>query len=347
MALTLDQLLAGDRPVLALAPMQDVTDLAFWRLVHSYGGADLYVTEYFRVYANSTPNRTILRSIVENPTGRPVLAQIIGNDIPALVRTARLLEEYPISGIDLNLGCPAPVVCRKNAGGRLLREPQRIDAILAALRDTVTTRLTVKTRVGFDSPALFDDLLDVLARHRVDLVTVHGRTVAEMYRSDVRYDLIARAVQCLPCPVLANGNVSSAEKALRVLDETGVRGLMIGRGAIRNPWLFSQIRQRIEGKPVQWPAGRDVLTYLEALLETTRSPGFSERSHMQRVKKYVAFLGLGVEPTGTFLHQIRRVATELDFRRVCRAFLDHEEPMPLEPFRIPLKESDVLAGVHD
>jgi tRNA-dihydrouridine synthase len=272
---------------------------------------------------------------------------MIGHNIPGLVRTARQLQAYPIGGIDLNLGCPAPVVYRKCVGGGLLREPQRVDAILAALRDAVTTKLTVKARIGFDSPALFDDLLGVFARHRLDLVTVHGRTVAEMYRSEVHYDLIARAVRCLPCPVLANGNVSSPGKALRILQETGARGLMIGRGAIRNPWMFAQIRQALRGETVRQPTGRDVLAYLEGLFEATRSPGFTERSHVQRVKKYVTFVGLGIEPTGDFLHQIRRVATEADFDRVCRAFLDHDDPMPLEPFPLPLKETDVLAGVHE
>lgn len=343
---SMDALLAADQPILALAPMQDVTDLAFWRLVLSYGGADLYVTEYFRVYPTSTLDPTILRAVTENPTGCPVIAQVIGNDIPALVRTARQLQAYPVAGIDLNLGCPAPVVCRKRAGGGLLREPERIDAILAALREAVTTRLTVKARVGFDSPALFDDLLGVLARHRLDLVTVHGRTVTELYRSEVRYDLIARAVRRLPCPVLANGNVSSAAKALRILEDTGARGVMIGRGAIRNPWIFDQIRQALRGESARPPAGRDVLAYLEGLLEATRMPGMGERAHIQRVKKAATFVGLGIEPAGDFLHQIRRVTTEADFHRVCRAFLDHDAPMPLDPFPLPLKETDVLSGPH-
>src|SRR6266403_1342340 len=152
-------MLTGTEPMLALAPMQDVTDLPFWRLITRFGGADIYFTEYFRVYATSVLERNILKSVTENPTGRPVIAQMIGNDVPSLVRTARELQQYPVAAIDLNLGCPAPVVYRKCAGGGLLREPRRIDAILGALRDAVQTRFTVKTRIGFDSPAVFDELL--------------------------------------------------------------------------------------------------------------------------------------------------------------------------------------------
>src|SRR5262249_22888581 len=137
------RLLEGADPVLALAPMQDVTDLAFWRLMSRYGGADVYYTEYFRVHATSNLDKYILQSITANPTGQPVTAQMIGNDIAALVRTARELEQYPIVAVDLNLGCPAPVVYRKCAGGGLLREPERVDAILGALRDAVSIKFTV------------------------------------------------------------------------------------------------------------------------------------------------------------------------------------------------------------
>ncbi len=143
------------------------------------------------------------------------------------------------------------MVYRKCAGGGLLREPQKIDTILGALRDAVTIPFTVKTRIGFDSPAEFDLLLALFSKHPIDLLTVHGRTVAQMYRPGVRYDLIAQAARELQCPVLANGNVHCAAQAKPLLAETGARGLMIGRGAIRNPWLFDQIRVELRGQTVK------------------------------------------------------------------------------------------------
>ena len=344
---SLHSLLARPGPVLALAPMQAVTDLPFMRLIQTYGGADLYYTEYFRVYEHSRLDKHILASITENPTGRPVIAQMIGNDVPNLVRIARELQEHPVAGIDLNLGCPAPVVYRKCAGGGLLRQPGRVDMILGALRDAVDrVPFTVKTRLGFDDPGVFDELLPIFARHSLDLLTVHGRTVAEAYRSEVHYDFIARAVAAMPCPVLANGNVYSARKADEVLTRTGARGLMIGRGAIRNPWLFEQIRQHHRGEPLTRPRGRDVLTYVRALHEAVCSPVVSENAQVQKMKKYMNFLGLGVEPTGRFLHDIRRVDTRADFFRVCETFLDHDEPMLLEPFALNLAPTDMLAGAH-
>lgn len=209
--------------------MQEVTDLPFWRLMKRYGGADLYYTEYFRVTPTARLDRTILASITENPTGRPAIAQMIGNDIPHLVRTARELQRYPVAAVDLNLGCPAPVVYRKCAGGGLLRDPARVDSILGALRDALEIPFTVKTRLGFDDPSVFETLLPIFARHHLDLLTVHGRTVSSGYRSEVDYAPIARAVADLPCPVLANGNVYSPRQAADVLLRTGARGLMIGR----------------------------------------------------------------------------------------------------------------------
>jgi nifR3 family TIM-barrel protein len=325
-------MLRGADPILALAPMQDVTDLPFWKLITSYGGADMYFTEYFRVHATSNLEPWILKSITENPTGRPAIAQMIGNDIPSLVRTARRLQEYPVAAVDLNLGCPAPVVYRKCAGGGLLREPGRVDSILGALRDAVTIPFTVKTRIGFDSGEVFDELLPIFAKHEIDLLTVHGRTVREMYGSEVHYDYIARAVGELPFPVLANGNVSSAQNGREILVRTGAKGLMIGRGAIRNPWLFHQIRQGLRGETVYVPTGHDVLAYVGALYQAVCSPEARETAQVQKMKKYMNYLGQGVEPTGAFLHRIRRVSTRADFFAVCREFLDHDRPMALEPF---------------
>ena len=324
-------LLRGNTPWLSLAPMQDVTNGAFWTLMERYGGADVYWTEYFRVHAVSRPEKWIVESIEQNSTGKPVVAQMIGNDIPSLVRTAMELQQLPVAAIDLNLGCPAPIVYKKCAGGGLLREPQRIDSILGALRDAVSLKFTVKTRVGFGSPAEFDTLLPIFAKHSIDLLTVHARTVAQMYRLPVHYDLIRCAVEALPCPVMANGHIYSADQALALLAQTKARGLMIGRGAIRSPWLFEQVRQRLRGNRVTYPTGRNVIDYIAALWESQASFDAPEKVQVERMKKFMNYLGEGVGMDGQFLHRIRRAITQDDFFHICREFLDHDRLMPLEP----------------
>jgi len=324
--------------------MQDVTDWPFLNLISRFGGADVYFTEYFRVHATSTLDKQILRSITENPTGRPIIAQMIGNDIPSLVRTARELQQHPIAAVDLNLGCPAPVVYRKCAGGGLLREPQRVDAILGSLRDAIAISFTVKTRLGFDTPEVFSELLPIFARHSLDLLAVHGRTVKEMYGPQVHYDYIARAVADMPCPVLANGNVDSAENAMAILKATRAHGLMIGRGIIRNPWLFHQIRQQQRSETAFLPRGVDVLGYVCDLFEAVCSPEVRQEAQVQKMKKYMNYLGLGVDPDGQFLHQIRRVNSKRDFFDVCERFLQHDDPMPLQPFPAPATPSEASPG---
>ena len=145
----------------------------------------------------------------------------------------------------------------------------------------------------------------------------------------MRYDLIALAARELRCPVFANGNVHSAAQAQVLLAETGVRGLMIGRGAIRNPWLFDQIRAQLRGEAIKLPTGRDVLAYVRELWENEITPGVKESSQVMRMKKFLNFIGDGVGEK--FLHDIRRVMTTADFFRVCETYLDHGETLTLEP----------------
>ena len=338
----LDTLLKGPAPFLALAPMQEVTDGNFWTLVHEYGGADVYWTEYFRVHSTSTPEKKIVDAIMRNTTGRPVIAQMIGNDIPELVRTAKFLQQLNVGAIDLNLGCPAPIVYRKCAGGGLLREPGRIDAILGALRDAVQIKFTVKTRLGFAAVEEFDHLLSIFAKHSLDALTVHARTVAQMYRLPVHYERIRQAVEHMACPVIANGHVYSAAQAQELLAQTGARGLMIGRGVIRSPWLFNQIRQQLKGERVTQPTGREVADYIRRLWDSQARPGFTEKTQCERMKKFLNYLGEGVP--GTFLHRIRRSQSAAEFHAICREFLDHDQPMAMLPAELTSPVPEFTAG---
>jgi tRNA-dihydrouridine synthase B len=318
-------------PLTALAPMQDVTDLAFMGVIAHYGAPDYFFTEFFRVHAQSRPEKHILRSIDENATGRPVFAQLIGEDLGHMARTAEELLKHNVAGIDLNLGCPAPKVYKKNVGGGLLREPAKVAEIFAVLRATVPGLFTVKMRIGFSDTSNFDRLLDLVNEHRVDLLSVHGRTVKEMYRSDVHYDFIGHAVRRVRCPVLANGNVTSAARADTVLQETGAAGVMIGRHAIRNPWIFRQCRERAAGQPVSRLTLADVRDYIERLYRATQAPGLREVYHVNKMKKYLNFVGQSVDATGAFLHDMRRTQTESELFAVCDRHLLTEPTQEFAP----------------
>ncbi len=345
------------QPLTALAPMQDVTDLPFMRVIAHYGAPDYFFTEFFRVHAQSRPEKHILRSITENQTGRPVFAQLIGEHVPDMVRTVKDLLQYPVAGIDLNMGCPAPKIYKKNVGGGLLRDPAKVDELIGHLRDAVPGVFTVKMRIGFDSTENFEHILGLINKHGVNLLSVHGRTVKEMYRSEVHYDSIGIAARTVRCPVLANGNVTSAAKAGAVLAETGAAGVMIGRHAIRNPWIFRQVREYFEGPvsrraadgtqgeskdvretappQVFQPTLADVREYIDRLYRETHQPGLPEKVHVAKMKKYLNFVGQSVDAGSLFLHDMRRAMTEAELFAVCDRHLLAEPSRHFAPEPYP------------
>ena len=338
------------RPFSVLAPMQEVTDLPFWRtLVQCGGGADLAITEYFRVHIHSTLEKDILASILQNPTGRPVIAQMIGNDGAEMRRTARQLLDHPeVAGVDVNLGCPAPVVCSKQAGGGLLRDLEQINRLLGELREECGERwFTVKTRVGFDSEKEFDALLAVFSKHAIDMLSVHGRTVRERYQTPVHVDAVQSAVDRLDCPVVANGNVVDVATGDAYLQKSGAAGLMIGRGAIRNPWLFPQLRAHWEGREEEEVLRTDLLRYFQILWEETArarvelKQGFDEKKHVQKMKRYLHYILAGLEEELVF--RMKRCREKGELFALLGDFLSSSEKVP----PLPPENSKLFCGFHD
>lgn len=319
----------------ALAPMQDVTDLSFMTVINECGPPDYFFTEFIRVHEHSIIEESILNSITQNPSDRPVFAQLIGESLPNLDRIVKELLKHPVAGIDLNMGCPAPKIYKKNVGGGLLRDVDKIDQILGLLRQAIPGLFTVKMRIGFETTENFEKVLKLINKHQVDLLSVHGRTVKELYRGEVHYDCIKQAVETVNCPVLANGNITSVEKALWTLDYTGAKGVMIGRSAIRNPWIFLQIRQQLSGLPYFKPLLKDVYTYIERLLKVTHTETVSELQHISRLKKFLNFVGQGVDPEGQFLHDMRRTNSYDSLFSVCKKYLIDDgkdtQPFATEP----------------
>lgn len=273
---------------LALAPMQDVTDLAFMRTLARVGSLpDVFLTAYFR----STPTTCALaaqnlRCILENETGVPVIAQLAGSDAAALVRDARYLQTLPVAGINLNAGCPSPLVCRHGAGAGLLRDIPNFRAVAQALRDVVPAgHFSIKCRLGWQSDDEFDSVLSVLQDANPDEVTVHARTKKDVYGGVPRMQYVRQAVQGLSCPVLANGDLNTPEQVTDCVAYTGAAGVMIGRGAVKNPFVFRQLRGGAA------PTHEEMRAYYRILLEETGKilDNRTEKGHCNRMKKYLAF----------------------------------------------------------
>jgi tRNA-dihydrouridine synthase C len=251
--------------------------------------------------------------------------------LDSLIRTAKELGKLPIAGIDLNLGCPAPIVCRKDAGGGLLRSPDTVNRLIGALREAIPGKFTLKTRVGYHREDEFPALLEIFRSHAIDGLTIHGRTVVERYQTPVHPDCVRMAVQAMPCPVIANGNVVDCETGISYLAETRATGLMVGRGAIRNPWIFSQLIAAFDESPAPSPTHRHLWEYIHELYEeiATETQKFNPLAHVQRMKKTLAYISHGLE--GEFEYDIRRMKTPEDFHEICRKHLDHELPLPAKP----------------
>lgn len=274
----------------ALAPMQDVTDLAFMRVLARIGSLpDLFVTAYFR----STPTTCAiaeanLRCIEENETGVPILAQLAGAEAAPLVRDAEHLLQLPIAGINLNAGCPAPLVNRHGAGAGLLRELSALQSAVQGLRACVPHGcFSVKFRTGWEDAAELPSILDILNAAEPDYAMIHGRTRKALYKpGTVSEEAVQSAVQALNCPVLGNGDICTPEQAQHWLSQVSPAGVMIGRGAVRNPYIFRQIK----GGPA--PTPDEMKNYYRILAEETDRILHTKRTaagHCNRMKKYLAY----------------------------------------------------------
>jgi len=321
-----------ERPYLLLAPMQDVTGHGFLKVLSGYGGADAYITEYFRVHSTSKLEPHILKIIDDNPTGKPVMAQIIGEDLPAIRRSVRQLALHNIAGIDVNLGCPAPVVCKKNCGGGLLRDPAHIRAILECISSCYDGPLSVKTRLGYSSCEEFEGLLEVFADFKLHQLSVHARTVKERYQSQVHTGYLELARRRLGCALVANGNIVDVQTYAAWQRQAPVDGYMIGRGAIRNPWIFKQIKHyQLSGEILPMPTRREVLEYIHLLYMQLAQDSlqFEAKRHVQRMKRFLVYICQGL---GEDLEQgVRRSQEQQELFAVLAAHLDDEARLPCRP----------------
>lgn len=234
------------KPVIALAPMAGVTDLPFRSLCEDLG-ADYSVTEMAASapqLLHSDKNRSRLQF---TPRSRLKILQIIGNDARQMTDAAKYYADLGAEVIDVNLGCPMKKVHRKGAGSALLADLDKVKTILTMLTKNCPVPVTIKTRLGTDHDNY--TLLNV-GEIAVDLgikqITVHGRTRACRFNGQARYDEISKLKQRFPeLIVIANGDINSVDKALAVLEQTDCDGLMIGRAAVGNPWLFADIKQAL------------------------------------------------------------------------------------------------------
>lgn len=240
----------GERP-LFLAPMEDVTDIGFRQLCKRFGASMVY-TEFVSAEALVRSIKSTVSKLNISDSERPVGIQIYGRDTDAMVEAARIVEQARPDVIDLNFGCPVKKVAGKGAGAGMLQNiPLMLDITRQVVR-AVRTPVTVKTRLGWDSGSLIiTTLAEQLQDCGIQALTIHGRTRAQMYTGNADWTLIGEVKRNprIHIPIIGNGDITSPEDAERAFNDYGVDAVMVGRATFGRPWIFKEMRDRLDGRP--------------------------------------------------------------------------------------------------
>ena len=303
---------------IALGPMAGVTDWAF-RTVCAEMGANITVTEMVSSRALVYKDKKSAALLKKNE-GSLCGAQIFGNDPAVMAEGARLALE--ISGcdfLDINMGCPMPKIANSGDGCGLMRTPELAGEILAAVVKAVDVPVTVKCRLGWDKGSI--NVLDFTKRmedNGAAMIAVHGRTRSMLYSGVADWDMIAKVKSQLSIPVLANGDIVDGESAVKCLKRTGTDGIMIGRATFGDPWIFSEVREALQGNmDYQRPILKDRIEL------AVRQFQLSEQDHGEHIacleaRKHFAWYLRGVAHSSYYKNQISSLNTMEDIYRVAK-----------------------------
>lgn len=232
------------KPIIALAPMADMTDSPFCRVCREVAGKDFVIfREMVSAEAIIRESAKTLKMCEFEEIERPIVIQIFGSDPDKMAQAAKIVvDKYHPDGIDINMGCPVPKITNKNlAGASLMKDHERAVAIVKAFKNAnLGVPVSVKTRLGWGSDNEILEFAPKLEQAGADLISIHGRTKVQGYSGKANWEMIGKVKKLLKIPVLANGDINSAEDIKECLKITGADGVMIGRGALGNPWIFNR-----------------------------------------------------------------------------------------------------------
>lgn len=274
-----------------LAPMEGVTDQAF-RLICKEKGADVLISEFVSSDALSRIVEKSIRKMRFAEQERPFGVQIFGHDEQSLVAAAQLAAESKPDFVDINWGCPVKKIVSKGAGSAILQDIPKMERLTAAVVKAVDVPVTVKTRLGWDSTN--KPIVEVAERMQdvgAQAIAIHGRTRAQMYGGEADWSLIA-AVKNNPrmtIPVIGNGDINSAEKAIAYKERYGVDAIMVGRAAIGNPWIFQQIKDLRKGRELVEPSYEERVATVMQQLRAAEAEKGERRAVLEMRAQYAGY----------------------------------------------------------
>ena len=252
-------------PPLILSPMAGVTDYTFRRLIKNRGGVGLVVSEFISVEGLTRHNPKSKRQMRFDEDERPFAVQIFGGQPGRMAMGAEMAQEVGADILDVNCGCPAPKVVRHGGGSGLLRDMPRLETILKEIKKSITIPMTLKMRIGYsDSSINAVEVAKMAEQCGVEHIQVHGRTKEQGYKGLANWDVIRSVKEAVQVPVSGNGDITTIEYGMKRWSESGCDGILIGRGAMQNPWIFRQFADVLAGREPYQP---DVAEKKMVLLE--------------------------------------------------------------------------------
>jgi tRNA-dihydrouridine synthase B len=295
--------------------MEGVTHPPFRAMIAARPGVGVVCTEFVRIVESGLGEKFLKQQVVR-AEGAALSVQVMGNHLEHMAEATSIVATSGADLVDLNVGCPQPRVVRKGVGSAMLRDPDLLRRVVGAMRAGTRGWLSAKMRAGFDDADGAVGIARLLQEAGADLITVHPRRQVDFLGGVSDWRIISAIKAAVHVPVIGNGDVWYATDALRMRRETGCDGVMIGRGALRNPWIFAQIQALIDGAPPPCPSGTDVLAHFDALRSTFTSDQWVNPLGM--LKEHVRYLSRIVPDSADLAKRALR-STTIDAMRVVLA----------------------------